>query len=429
MAKAVLSNRIYLEVNATQQEEINKALTYTIPAYNDQIEPLVIKNMNVVRQGLVSIPIGRTDLIPQGYSIVDKRVFAPIKFPEFRFPLRASQQEVHDDIEDNAILNATVSYGKTFTALAIAGKLKQKTLVVCHTVPLMNQWVKETEKVYGFTPGIIGSGKFNDSMPITIGSVQTLYNNIEKISRSYGTLIIDEMHHVSAPTFSRILDKSYARYKIGLSGTIQRKDGKHVVFRDYFGNNVYQPPSENAMTPEVHLVYTNIPFPDGQATPWAVRVNKLVNNEAYLHLVAMISAKYASEGHNVLMVSDRVEFIKAVVGLVGSNAVAVTGTTKNEDRDALIQSIGKTHNVLGGTQSIFSEGMSHSPLSCLVLGTPVNNEPLLTQLIGRIQRLQENKIQPVVVDIQLVGNTASRQALARLGHYIRQGYRIKKIWI
>jgi superfamily II DNA or RNA helicase len=429
MSKAVLSNRIYLEVNASQQEAINKELTYTIPAYNDQIEPLVIRNMGIVRQGLITIPIGRTDLIPQGHSIVEKRVLVPTTFPEFKFPLRASQQEVYDDLDDNAIINATVSYGKTFTALAIAGKLAQKTLVVSHTIPLMNQWVKETEKVYGFTPGIIGSGKYNDSMPITIGSVQSLYNNIPKISRKFGTVIMDEFHHVSSNTFSQVIDKNYARYKIGLSGTIFRKDGKHVVFRDYFGKKVYQPPAENAMTPEVHLIYTDIPFPDGAATPWAVRVNKLVSNDKYRHLIAMLSAKYAAQGHNVLMVSDRVAFIESVVNLIGPKAVSVTGTTKNEDRDALIQSIGKTHNVLGGTQSIFSEGMSHSPLSCLVLGTPVNNEPLLTQLIGRVVRLQDNKLQPIVVDIQLIGNTASRQALARLGHYIRQGYRIKKIWV
>ena len=57
------------------------------------------------------------------------------------------------------------------------------------------------------------------------------------------------MHHVSSPTFNRIIDSNYCRYKIGLSGTIERKDGKHVVFRDYFGNKLFQPPKENYMTP------------------------------------------------------------------------------------------------------------------------------------------------------------------------------------
>ena len=47
-------------------------------------------------------------------------------------------------------------------------------------------------------------------------------------------------------------------------------------------------------------------------------------------------------------------------------------------------------NVLYGTQAIFSEGISINVLSCLILGTPINNDPLLTQLIGRIIRKEKN---------------------------------------
>ena len=86
--------------------------------------------------------------------------------------------------------------------------------------------------------------------------------------------------------------------------------------------------------------------------------------------------------------------------------------------------IGKSHNVLFGTQSIFSEGISLNQLSCLVLATPINNEPLLTQLIGRVIREQEGKRQPVIVDIHLKGKTASRQANNRLGYYVKEGYKV-----
>ena len=84
-------------------------------------------------------------------------------------------------------------------------------------------------------------------------------------------------------------------------------------------------------------------------------------------------------------------------------------------------------DVLCGTQAIFSEGISLNSLSCIVLATPINNEPLLTQLIGRIIRVQEGKKQPVIVDIHLEGNTARRQANARFGYYMKQGYDIETI--
>ena len=67
------------------------------------------------------------------------------------------------------------------------------------------------EKVYGITPGIIGSGKFDLDAPIVIGNTQSLYRNIQKIRKEFGTIILDEMHHVSSPTFSKVIDTNYAR--------------------------------------------------------------------------------------------------------------------------------------------------------------------------------------------------------------------------
>ena len=424
--KAVISHRIYMDCSAELQEAIDKELTYVIPSHNPLDPPQVIKNMGIIRNGLVSLPIGRTDLIPEHYEIVDKRVNKPVDFPEFRFELRQSQKDVYDAIEDNSIINAWVSWGKTFTGLAIAGKLGQKTLVVTHTVPLRNQWAKEVEKVYGIKAGIIGSGQFDLDAPIVIGNTQTLYRNVDKIRKEFGTVILDEMHHVSSPTFSKILDTNYCRYKIGLSGTIERKDGKHVVFRDYFGNTVYKPPKENYMTPTVHIVPSEIRFMDGSRIPWANRVTKLANDEEYRHTISMLAAAYAAKGHKVLVVSDRVSFLKACAELTGEKAICVTGEVPHEEREVLVDKIlyGDS-NILYGTQAIFSEGISVDTLSCLILGTPVNNEPLLTQLVGRVIRKKEGKIDPVIIDIHLKGNTARKQASNRVGFYMKQGWNMK----
>ena len=427
--KAVISNRIYLQVTDEYKEVLSKELTYTIPSYNPKDPPLVIKNMARIRGGLVTIPVGRTDLIPDGYEIVDTRINMPVELPRFKHDLRSSQKDVYDEVEDNCIINAWVSWGKTFTGLAIAGKLGQKTLVVVHTVPLRNQWTREVENVFGFTPGIIGSGKFNISPPIVIGNTQSLYRNIPRVSKEFGTIILDEMHHVSSPTFSKVIDASYARYKIGLSGTIERKDGKHVVFRDYFGNKVIKPPKENYMTPKVHVYRSDIRFMDGAKTPWATKVTELSYNEEYLHSVAMLAAVYAEKnGHKVLVVSDRGHFLQTCAKLAGDRAICITGEIPHEDRETLMSKITSGEaNILFGTQAIFSEGISLDDLSCLILGTPVNNEPLLTQLIGRVIRKKEGKKNPVVIDIHLKGNTARRQASNRMGYYMKQGYKIQEL--
>ena len=425
--KAVLSNRIYLNVTDAQRDLIDKELTYRIPTYNPLDPPLIIKNMARVRKEMITIPSGREDLIDDDYEVVDKRLLIPAEFPEFQYKLRPSQEEVYYKVDDSCIINAWVSWGKTFTALAIAAKLKQKTLVVVHTIALRSQWEKEVEKVFGIKPSIVGSGKFNIDGPITIGNVQTLTRRVPDIAGEFGTIILDEMHHVSSPTFSKIIDKCRARYKIGLSGTIERKDGKHVVFRDYFSPIVYFPPKENYMTPKVDKIHSEIRFLDGGSIPWAKKINELAYNDEYQHTIAMIASTYAAKGHKVLVVADRVEFLKNCAKLSGENAIVITGETPHEERPPMMDRINKDKDILYGTQSIFSEGISLDALSCLVLGTPVNNEPLLTQLIGRIIRLKEGKKTPTIVDINLKGNTARKQANNRSGYYIKQGYKIQNI--
>lgn len=422
--KAVLSNRIYIGADEAFQKELKAATTYTIPPRNPEEPKVVIKHMKKVNASIVTIPIGRMDLIPEDYEIVDKRITIPAEFPEFKFQLRESQQKVYDEITGNAIINALPSWGKTFSALAIAAKLGQKTLVVVHTVALRDQWAREVRKVFGFAPGIIGSGRFEIDTPIVIGNTQSLYKKIPEISKAFGTLILDEMHHCSSPTFAKIVDANHARYKVGLSGTVERKDGRHVVFPEYFGFEIHKPPKENCLTPVVDIIKTSIKLPMGKS--WASRINALTNDEEYLALIVNLAITYKSVGHKILIVSDRVHFLEACARLLKEDAVCVTGKVPLEQRQALIDRVESGEaSVLCGTQSIFSEGISVNSLSCLILSTPINNEPLLTQLIGRIIREKPGKLQPRIVDINLKGATVPAQAKARLGLYLREGYLIE----
>lgn len=377
-----------------------------------------------MKKGLISIPIGRTDLIPTDYEIVDKRIIKEANFPNFRFDLRPAQKDIYNKVNDNVIINAKPSWGKTFAGLAIAGKLKQKTLVVVNTVPLRNQWAREVNKVYGINPSIIGSSRYETSGPIVIGNIQSLYNCIDSICKDFGTIILDEMHHVSSPTFSRVMDKCHARYKIGLSGTIKRKDGKDVVFQDYFGTNILKPPAENYMKPEVHVYDSGMVIPEmpGVAS-WAHRVNALLENPAYRLMVHKIVDQY--KGRKVLIVADRVEFLHTMAA-DRERAIALTGSNP-EGREEQLERLKDDVDELWGTLSIFKEGISQDILDTVILATPINNDPMLEQVIGRIQRVVPNKPTPIVADIKMSGWTGTRQFQARVGHYIRMGYEIKYI--
>ena len=74
---------------------------------------------------------------------------------------------------------------------------------------------------------------------------------------------------------------------------------------------------------------------------------------------------------------------------------------------------------------MFKEGVSYNPFSCLILGTPTNNIPMLEQVIGRIQRMSPGKLSPVVIDPILQGRTTENQFNNRQGFYMKEGFDIK----
>lgn len=417
--KAVLSNRLYIELSKSDIEKVKEELTYTIPVYGDG-PPIIIRNFKNFKSTVLSIPIGRTDLIPSNHTIVDKRVTNPVEFPEFKFTLRESQQEIHDSITDNCLINAKVGWGKTFMALALAKKLGQKTLIVVHTLALMHQWAKEVEKVFGFKPGLIGDKHNNTNEIIVIGNVASLYKRMHLLNKEFGTVIMDEVHHAPSPTFSKVIDLSYARYKIGLSGTLIRKDGLHVLLKDYFSNEVFRPPQENVLIPEVHVYDTGVYLPDGQI--WANRITGLYESEAYKRFIKYAVNMYTSLGHKVLFISDRVDLLKYVSE--NTNSALIIGETLDREAEFAKLDSGET-NSLAGSLSIFKEGISYNPFSCVILGALINNDSMLEQVIGRIQRQCDNKLSPIVVDPKIRGYSAERQLMARIGHYIREGYKIK----
>ena len=430
--KAIISNRIYFKPkDQAHLKEIMEALTYRIEMKSGKkgktkkIE--TIKNYKVLPKDIVSVPQGRLDLIPEGYEVVDKRVTHEVPFPNPRFPLRDSQQPVYDQIEDTCFINALVGWGKTFTALHLARKLGQKTLVITHNTFLRDQWVGEVESLYGLTPGVIGSGEFDiEDHFVVIGNIQTVTKHMATLSKEFGTIILDEAHHVPADTFSSLIDGMYSRYRIALSGTMERTDGKHIVFRDYFGDRVYRPPQAHTLNPVVKIVNTGLHLKNDGT--WVEKINDLLYDEDYQNFIASMAKIQISHGHSVLVVADRTEFLEKVKDKVGENCALVTGSTTYEQRKDIIEELECGKKVcVAGSRQIFSEGISVNRLSCVILAVPTSNPISLEQIIGRIMRLHPDKPDPVVLDIAFASGPERRQAALRLGFYMDKGWTVEKL--
>ena len=426
--KAIISNRIYMDNPGNAATKfIANTLTYKL-AKNTGSKKFntveTIKNYKLFNGGMISVPQGRTDLIPEEYEIIDKRIYNNVPFPTPKFSLRPEQEEIYKQANDTCFINALVGWGKTFTALHIASKWQQKTLIITHTTALRDQWVDEVETLFGITPGIIGSGVFDiDDHCIVVGNVQSIVKHLEKINKEFGTIILDEAHHCPASTFSQTVDSFHSRYRLALSGTMTRKDGKHVVFQDYFGDIVYKPPQSNTINPQVHLIKSNIVL--NPKASWVEKINELTQNDDYRKFVSVLAKYHIANGHSVLIVADRVEFLEKVKEYVGETCLLVTGDTSTEERQlAKEQILNKTKMCIAGSRQIFSEGISINILSCVILAVPMSNDSLLEQIIGRVMREHPDKLNPVVVDVQFSGWLDKKQNNDRLGLYLKKGWEV-----
>lgn len=429
MSKAIISNRIYLENPGTfYGKEIVRQLTYK---FERKIGKSAVNKVETVRnyqslpRGIISIPQSRQDLIPEGYEVVDKRALNPVPFPNPKYPLREAQQEIYNKVVDTCFINALVGWGKTFTALHIARKLGQKTLVVTHTTALRDQWCEEVVALFGIEPGIIGSGKFDiEDHFIVVGNIQSLVKYKNELAREFGTVILDEAHHCPATTFTDFIDSLSSRYRIALSGTMIRKDGKHKLFRDYFGDVVFQPPQSDTLTPIIKLLRANKVLKPGAT--WTEKITDLVEDDNYTRFIAATALAQMEHGHSVLVVADRVEFLRKIAEYVGDSCVLVTGETTLEERQrAKEQLLSKEKLCIAGSRQIFSEGISINILSSVILSIPMSNDSLLEQIVGRIQRQYPGKKSPPeVIDIQFSGWADKKQNNDRLSLYLRKGWEI-----
>lgn len=431
MPKAIISNRIYMDSPGVEKtKEIIGVLTYKFKKNTGSKQFAAVetlKNYKTLVNGILSLPQTRTDLIPPDYEIIDKRILVPVPFPDTKFELRDSQQPVYDAVTDTCFINALVGWGKTVCALFLARKLGQKTLIITHTTALRDQWAEEVEALFGMPAGVIGGGVMDyEDHAITVANIQTLVKHSEKLASEFGTVVVDEAHHTPASTFTDCLDKFKARYRIGLSGTMIRKDGKHVVFQDYFGAVVHRPPQSNTLVPTVRIVKTNITLKPGAT--WVEKITELASDDNYQRIVAALALKQIGRGHQVLVIADRVEFLRKVSEYVGETCVLVTGETDFEQRQAAKQQLlSREKMCIAGSRQIFSEGISINSLSCVILAVPMSNDSLLEQIIGRVQRLHEGKLDPLVLDMQFSGWADKKQNNDRLGFYLRKGWHVENV--
>ena len=156
------------------------------------------------------------------------------------------------------LLELPCAWGKTSGSLYILSQLKKKTLVIVHKEFLMNQWI---ERIQQFLPQarigkIQGPIVDVEDKDIVLCMLQSLISKEYEASlfEQFGLTIIDEVHHISSQSFSNSLFKVVTKYMLGLSATMERKDGTTSVFKMFLGSVIYKAENKSERLVEVRQV-------------------------------------------------------------------------------------------------------------------------------------------------------------------------------
>lgn len=377
-----------------------------------------------IRGDTLVLPFGVLRSLPK--SITDKALFVsefatPIEVDyDTSVPLYDYQEEAVNAMiaAKYGILQSAAGSGKTQMGIALAVKLKRRTLWLCHTLDLIRQ-SKERAELYMSEDliGTITEGKVSLGKGITFATIQTMCKlDLPQYRDYWDCIITDEVHRVSgSPTavtqYQMVLNSLSARHKYGLSATVHRADGMIQATYALVGKVAYQVPDEavadKIMKVGIYPVGTGIEISrEALNTDGTLNYTKLITyltgNRTRNELIASCIERRPS-----LILSDRLNHLEELMSLLPEDmqrdAVMVSGKMtskagKAKREQAISDMRSGRKKYLFATYSLAKEGLDIPCLERLYLATPQKDYAIVTQSIGRIARTFEGKADPIAYD-------------------------------
>jgi superfamily II DNA or RNA helicase len=440
------------ELDEYKLESIRKDLTMT-PKVNFDI-------------GNTKNKSSKEDLIFQLYSENEKRIYIPryYGFQKYGAPslckltsgkdinidfignLRETQQEpinnflkaARDPLKMGGIISVPCGFGKTIMSLYIACQLKKKTMFISHK-DFLNQQFIDTVKL--FAPdakvGIIKQKKVDViGKDFIIASLQSLAMRDYDIGifDDIGFVIIDEVHHTGAQVFCKAFRKLNNPIILGLSATLNRKDGMRRVFEYYIGKSVYTLKNKELcdVIVQVHKYFvTHIDYSTVKLM-WNGKENGagMINNictfrprtEYIIYILKDILSKEPER--RVLILSERRNQLKDIEQFIIEHNIAnssygfYVGGMKQSDL-----AISSEKQIILATFQLASEGFNVPSLNTIIFASPISD---IQQSIGRILREipEKRKYTPLCIDIFDDFSIFKRKGASRLKFYNSNKYNV-----
>jgi superfamily II DNA or RNA helicase len=129
--------------------------------------------------------------------------------------------------------------GKSHVAVMAMAVTRRATLVVAPTLDLVRQWHGLLKTSFGCEVGVVGGGD-HEVRPITVTTYDSAYLHMEHLGARFGLVVFDECHHLPGESFAFAAEQCLAPYRLGLTATPERSDGRHTLYEKLIGPTVHE---------------------------------------------------------------------------------------------------------------------------------------------------------------------------------------------
>jgi superfamily II DNA or RNA helicase len=319
---------------------------------------------------------------------------------------------------ETGVLAATTAFGKTVVAANMIAARGRNTLVLVHRRQLLEQWVARLQTFLDIPAneiGVIYGGKKKPTGIIDIALMQSLVRGgvVSDLVADYGHVVADECHHLSAVSFEAIAQQAKARFVLGLSATVTRKDGHHPIIFMQCGpvRHRVDARTQAAARPFEHMVIfrrTEFRIPRNQPDekpPIQELYAKLTQDSARNDLIFDDILSALEAGRSPVVITERKDHLEMLAGRLSKfakNVVVLRGGMSAQRTRAANETLGAISDgeerVLVATGRYLGEGFDDARLDTLFLTMPISWRGTLAQYAGRLHRLHAPKRDVVIYD-------------------------------
>lgn len=447
---ASLVNRL-IRLAAFQNPEFYSAQAMRLPTFG---KPRIISCAELSSKH-VALPRGCLDQAKALLESVgvkphfrDERSFGTCLEIRFLGELTTEQAAARDAVlkHETGVLAATTAFGKTVVAASVIAERRRNSLILVHRQQLLDHWVARLATFLDLPSsdiGQIGGGKKRPSGNIDVALIQSLVRKgeVDDIVANYGHLVVDECHHLPAVSFEAVARRCKAKYVLGLSATVTRRDGHHPIIFMQCGPVRFRVDARDRANarPFRHTVvirYTSFNLPAGvtidrpaiqelyASLSRDTRRNDLIFDDVLRTLEARRSPVILTERtEHAQLLADRLSrFARNVIVLRGG-----AGARERKKIAERLAAIGDhEERVLIATGRYLGEGFDDARLDTLFLTMPISWRGTLAQYAGRLHRLHPAKREVIVYDyVDEAVPVLVRMSAKRRKSYERLGYQVK----